>query len=127
MDRKRAENSQRVPMVFNQDGYSVSSTAQVLIRDHELLKLKLRHLLQYLNSTRTLGVFADFSFAPSGKHSQSGFTIHLSFRDVHHLIYWQSLREPNIAESSAESELYEPHYPNYLIPQRSCEVVACPS
>ena len=51
-------------------------------------------------------VFADPSFAPSGKHSQSGFTIHLSFRNVRHLIHWQSLREPKIAESSAESELY---------------------
>ena len=101
--------------------YSVSSTAQVLTRDLELLKMKLRHLLQYLSSTKTLGllcrfpkkrelteftVFGDSSFAPSGKHSQSGFTIHLSFRNVRHLIHWQSLREPKIAESSAESELY---------------------
>ena len=101
--------------------YSVSSPAQVLTRDLELLKMKLRHLLQYLNSTKTLGllcrfpkkremteftVFADSSFAPSGKHSQSGFAIHLSFRNVRHLIHWQSMREPKIAESSAESELY---------------------
>ena len=101
--------------------FSVSSTAQVLTRDLELLKMKLRHLLQYLSSTKTLGllyrfpkkrelteftIFGDSSFAPSGKHSQSGFTIHLSFRNVRHLIHWQSLREPKIAESSAESELY---------------------
>ena len=69
--------------------------------------MKLRHLLQYLNSTKTLGllyrfpkkreltdftVFGNSSFAPSDKHS--------------HLIHWQSLREPKVAESSAESELY---------------------
>ena len=97
--------------------YSVSSTAQVLTRDLELLKIKLRHLLQYLNSTKTMGllyrfprkremteftIFGDSSFAPSGKHSQSGFTIHLTYHDVRHLVHWQSLREPKIAESSAE-------------------------
>ena len=101
--------------------YSISSIAQVLARDLELLKMKLRHLLQYLNSIKTLGllyrfpkkrelieftVFGDSSFAPSGKHSQSGFSIHLSFRNVRHLIHWHSLGEPKIAESSAESELY---------------------
>ena len=74
--------------------YSVSSAAQVLTKDIELLKAKLRHLLQYLNTTQTLGllypyprdremtsftVYSDASFAPSGKHSQSGYTIHLSF------------------------------------------------
>ena len=36
--------------------YSVSSTAQVLTRDLELLKTKLRHLLQYLHSTKTMGL-----------------------------------------------------------------------
>ena len=101
--------------------FAVSSTAQVLTRDLELLKVKLRHILQYLNTTKTLGllypyprkrdlteftVFGDSSFAPSGKHSQSGFTIHLSFGNVRHLIHWQSQREQKIAESSAESELY---------------------
>ena len=101
--------------------YSVSSTAQILTRDLELLKMKLRHLLQYLNSTKTMGllyrfprkremteftIFGDSSFAPSGKHSQSGFTIHLTYHEVRHLVHWQSLREPKIAESSAESELY---------------------
>ena len=100
--------------------FAVSSTAQVLTKDLELLKVKLRHLLQYLNTTKTKGllyphpkkrelteytVFGDSSFAPSGKHSQSGYTIHLSFGHVRH-IHWQSLREPKIAESSAESELY---------------------
>ena len=30
--------------------YSVSSAAQVLTKDIELLKVKLRHLLQYLNT-----------------------------------------------------------------------------
>ena len=34
--------------------YSVSSAAQVLPKDIELLKVKLRHLLQYLNTTQTL-------------------------------------------------------------------------
>ena len=51
-------------------------------------------------------IFGDSSFAPSGKHSQSGFTIHLTHHDVRHLVHWQSLREPKTAESSAESELY---------------------
>ena len=101
--------------------FSASSTAQVLTRDLELLKTKLCHLLQHLNSTKTMGVlyrfprkremteftvFGDSSFAPSGKHSQSGFTFHLTYYDVRHLVHWQSLREPKIAESSAESELY---------------------
>ena len=36
--------------------YSVSSAAQVLIRDLELLKVKLRHLLQYLSTTQTLAL-----------------------------------------------------------------------
>ena len=40
--------------------YSVSSTAQVLTRDLDLLKTKLRHLLQYLNSTKTLGLLYRF-------------------------------------------------------------------
>ena len=94
--------------------YSVSSAAQVLTKDIELLKVKLRHLLQYLNTTQTLGllypypkdremtnftVYSDASFAPSGKHSQSGITIQ-------HLIHWQSVRESKISESSAEAELY---------------------
>ena len=94
---------------------------QVLTKDLELLKVKLRHLLQYFNTTKTMGllyphpkkrelteftVFGDSSFAPSGKHSQSGYTIHLSFGHVRHMVHWQSLREPKIAESPAESELY---------------------
>ena len=101
--------------------FAVSSTAQVLTKDLELLKVKLRHILQYLNTTKTMGllyvypprrdlteftVFGDSSFAPSGRHSQSGFTVHLSFGKVRHLIHWQSLRESKVAESSAESELY---------------------
>ena len=86
-----------------------------------MLKVKLRHILQYLNTTKTMGllyvyplrrdlteftVFGDSSFAPSGRHSQSAFTVHLSFGKVRHLIHWQSLRESKVAESSAESELY---------------------
>ena len=74
--------------------YTVSSAAQVLTRDLELLKVKLRHIFQYINTTQTLGLlfsypdsremtdfttFADASFAPARKHSQSSYTIHLSF------------------------------------------------
>ena len=82
-------------------------------------KVKLRHILQYLNTTKTMGLLyiyphrrdlTEFSvfwrFPPSGRHSQSGFTVHLSFGKVRHLIHWQSLRESKVAESSAESELY---------------------
>ena len=101
--------------------FAVSSAAQVLTKDLELLKVKLTHLLQYLSTTQTLAllypyprdremtdfaVFSDSSFAPSGKHSQSGYTIHLSLANTRHLIHWQSLRESQIAESSAEAELY---------------------
>ena len=100
--------------------FAVSSTAQVLTKDLELLKVKLGHLLQHLNTTTTMGllyphpkkrelteftVFGDSSFAPSGKHS-SGYAIHLSFGHVRHMAHWQPLRGPKIAESSAESELY---------------------
>ena len=80
--------------------YAISGTAQVLTKDLELLKVKLRHL------TESTIYFGDSSFAPSGKHSQSGFTIHLSYGNARHLIRWQSLREPKIAESSTEAELY---------------------
>ena len=53
-------------------------------------------------------VYADVSFAPAGKHSQSGYTTHLSFGgNTHHLIHWQSImRETKIFESSAEAEFY---------------------
>ena len=90
-----------------------------------MLKVRLRHLLQYLNTTKTLGlmynypkgkdkkhdlteftVFSDASFAPGGKHSQSGYSVHLSYGSARHLIHWQSSREPKVAESSAEAELY---------------------
>ena len=37
--------------------FAVSSTAQVLTKNLELLKVKLRHLLQYLNTTKTKGIF----------------------------------------------------------------------
>ena len=111
-----AINRTRPDLVF-----AVSPTAQVLTTDLELLKVKLRHILQYLNTTKTTGllylypprsalteftVFGDSSFPPSGRHSQSGFTVDLSFGKVRHLIQWQSLREPKVAESSAESELH---------------------
>ena len=104
---------------------AISVTAQVLTKDLEALKVRLRHILQYLNSTRTMGLlylfprskdkkheltefttFSDASFSPSGAHSQSGFTMHLTYGSVRHLVHWQSSREPKIAESSAEAELY---------------------
>ena len=98
--------------------FAVSPTALILTKDLDLLKIKLRHLLQYLNATKTMDPkkrelteftslsFGDSSFAPSGKHSQSGYTIHLSFGHVRHMAHWQTLRKPKIAESSAASELY---------------------
>ena len=102
--------------------YAVSATARVLTKDLELLKVKRRHILQHLNTTKTKGlfyvhprkkkevteftIFGDSSFAPSGKHSQSGLTIHLSHGNSPHLIHWQSPRELKIAESSAAAELY---------------------
>ena len=103
---------------------AVSLAAQSLWQDLDQLKIRLRHLLQYLNTTKTFGilytfpqkeqpstlteftVFADSSFAPSGKHSQTGYVILLSFGNVRHLIHWHSTREKKVAESSAESELY---------------------
>ena len=86
---------------------------QVLTKDIEIevLKVKLRHLLQYINTTQTFGnlysyptdrkmtafiVYSDASFAHSGKHSQSGYTIHLSIMSF----------TAKISESSAEAELY---------------------
>ena len=66
--------------------FAVSSNAQVLTKDFDLLEVKLGHLSQYLNTTKTMGlfyphprrsqlteftVFGDSSFAPSGRHSQS--------------------------------------------------------
>ena len=103
---------------------AVSLAAQALWQDLETLKVRLRHLLQYLNTTQTFGLmylyppkeststlteftaFSDSSFSPSGKGSQSGFVILLSFGNVRHLVHWHSTREKKMAESSAESELY---------------------
>ena len=103
---------------------AVSLAAQSLWQDLNQLKIRLRHLLQYLNTTKTFGIlytfpqkeqpstlteftiFADSSFAPAGKHSQTGYVILLSFGNVRHLIHWHSTREKKVAESSAESELY---------------------
>ena len=98
--------------------------AQSLWHNLDHLKTRLRHLFQYLNTTKTFGllytfpqkeqpstlseftVFADSSFAPSGKHSQTGHVILLSCGNVRHLIHWHSTREKKVAESSAESEIY---------------------
>ena len=105
---------------------SVSLTAQLLTKDIEGLKCRLRHLIQYLKTTRTMAllysyprqckserqdlsefsIYSDASFAPSGKHSQSGLVVHLTYGSSRHLVHWQSSKERKIAESSAEAELY---------------------
>ena len=101
-----------------------SATAQVLTKDLELLKAKLRHLLQYLNATKTKGlfylhpkkrkeltefsIFGDSSFAPSGKHSQSEFTVHLSYGNARHRIRWQSLREYVSSDRELADSLTKP-------------------
>ena len=87
---------------------AVSLAVQSLWYKLDHLKIRLRHLLQYLNTTKTFGllytfpqkeqpstlseftVFADSSFAPSRKHSQTGYVILLSFGNVRHLIHWHS-------------------------------------
>ena len=93
-----------------------------LTKDLELLKIKLRHLLQYLNTTKTKGLFYLY---PRKKTRTHGVYPSLVILPLHHqenipspdllficlmempdiLIHWQSLREPKIAESSAEAEL----------------------
>ena len=65
----------------------------------------LLHQKTYPSTLSEFTVFADSSFA-SGKHSQTGYVILLSFGSVRHLIHWHSTREKKVAESSAESELY---------------------
>ena len=49
---------------------------------------------------------SDSSFAPGGRESQSGLSIHLTYGSVRHLIHWQSFKEAKMAESSGEAELY---------------------
>ena len=104
---------------------AVSLASQSLFKDLKKLKDRLRHLLQYLKSTKNLGlsypfpkgtsnkfslteftVYTDSSFAPAGKQSQTGIAIFLTYGTVRHLIHWQSSKEKKMAESSAESELY---------------------
>ena len=81
---------------------AVSLAAQSLWHNLDHLKIRLRHLLQYLNTAKTFGllytfpqkeqpstlseftVFADSSFAPSGKGSQTGYVILLSYGNVRH-------------------------------------------
>ena len=100
---------------------AVSLAAQSLWHNLDHLKIRLRHLLQYLNTTKTFGIFyvfpqkehpstlteftilSDSSFAPAGKGSQSGYVIMLSYGNVRHLIHWHSTREKKVAESSAEA------------------------
>ena len=104
--------------------YSVSSAAQVLTKDIEGLKAKAATpftIHQHYTNPRialpngpyprhremaNFTVYSGASFAPAGKYSQSGYTIHLSFGYTRHLIHWQSVREIKISESSAEAELY---------------------
>ena len=104
---------------------AVSFASQALFKDLKKLKDRLRHLLQYLKSTKNLGlsypfpkgasnkfslteftVYTDSSFAPAGKQSQAGIAVFLTYGTVRHLIHWQSGKEKKMAESSAESELY---------------------
>ena len=103
---------------------AVSLAAQFLWHNLDHLKIRLGHLLQYLNTTKTFGllytfpqkeqsstpseftVFADSSFAPAGKGSQSGHVILLSYGNARHLVHWHSTREKKVAESSAEAEPY---------------------
>ena len=104
---------------------AVSLVSQVLFKDLSALKSRLRHLLQYLRTTGTRGLlylypqgtaskasltefttYSDSSFAPGGRESQSGLSIHLTYGSVRHLIHWQSFKEAKMAESSAEAELY---------------------
>ena len=104
---------------------AVSLAAQTVFRDLKLLKVRLRHLLQYLRTTGAKGLlyqfpqgrsvrsgltefttYCDASFAPSGRESQVGYCIMMSYSNVRHLVHWQSAKESKIAESSAEAELY---------------------
>ena len=104
---------------------AVSMAAQALWHDLEKLKMRIKHLLQYLLSTGTLGlrylfpqndkrssplteftVFSDASFAPAGRQSQTGYAVFLTYGSVKHLVHWHSTREKKVAESSAEAELY---------------------
>ena len=104
---------------------AVSLASQALFKDLKKPKDRLRHLLQYLKSTKNLGlsypfpkgasnkfslteftVYTDSSFAPAGKQSQTGIEIFLTYGTVRHLTHWQSGKEKKMAESSAESELY---------------------
>ena len=104
---------------------AVSLVSQALFKDLKKLKDRLRHLLQYLKSTKNLGlsypfpkgasnkfslteftVYTDSSFAQAGKQSQTGIAVFLTDGTVRHLIHWQSGKEKKMAESSAESELY---------------------
>ena len=50
--------------------YAVSATAQVLTKDLELRKVKLRHLLQELKPTKTKRLFC-FAVADQGQTSQA--------------------------------------------------------
>ena len=103
----------------------MSLAAQTVFRDLKLLKVRLRHLLQYLRTTGAKGLlyqfpqgksvrsgltefttYCDASFAPSGRESQVGYCIMMSYSNVRHLVHWQSAKESKIAESSAEAELY---------------------
>ena len=103
---------------------AVSLASQALFKDLKQLKDRLRYLLQYLQSTKTLGlsypfpketsnkfsltefiVYSDSSFAPAGKNSQTGIAIFLTYGTVRHMIHWQSCKESKMTESSAESEL----------------------
>ena len=84
--------------------------AQVLTKDAQLLKVRLRHLLQYMNTTRTLGLLYAYT-----KHDLTEFAVFsdasaLKVRivDSPFLRFCLAL-DPRMAESSAEAEFYA-HY-----------------
>ena len=94
---------------------------QILTKDIKGLKVTLRHLLQYINTTQTLGLLY-----PYPRHREmTDFTVYSDallctlwetlpvwvhnpslFGHTCHLIHWQSVRETKISESSAEAELH---------------------
>ena len=102
---------------------SVSLASQVLFKDLSSLKLQAYPSISEdywhtrspnlfpQGSSRKTGlteftIYSDSSFAPAGRESQTGLSIHLSYGTVRHMIHWQSFKEAKMAESSAESELY---------------------
>ena len=93
--------------------FAVSSTAQVLTKDLELLKLKLRHILQYRNTTKRRDCFTFILLV--------GISLNILFLEIPPLLLLVVVPNPGllsiyplerfatsfiVQESSAESELY---------------------